>query len=71
VSSENILPAGTKRASRAPRKFSTSQYDAPKPAAKQEGFVPEAVVKKDVMNDVTVYEIKWQVSRWLWLCMYM
>jgi len=60
VSSENILPAGAKRASRAPRKFSTSQYDAPKPAAKQEGFVPEAVVKKDVMNDVTVYEIKWQ-----------
>jgi len=66
VSSENILPAGVKRASRAPRKFSTSQYDAPKPAAKEEkvekeeSFVPVAVVKKDIMNGVTVYEIKWQ-----------
>ena len=60
VSSENILPSGSKRQSRAPRKFSTSAYDPPKPAPKEESYIPEAVRKMDIMNGHIVFEIKWK-----------
>lgn len=60
VSEKNILPSGSKRVRAAPSKFRTSEYDLPKPHAKEESFIPEAIRKKDTMNGVTVYEIKWE-----------
>ena len=58
VSEENILPRGSKRVSRAPRKFRDSELANPAP--KEEVYIPEAVRKKDTMNGHTVYQIKWQ-----------
>lgn len=60
MSEENILPRGSKRVSRAPKKFRDSEFELPKPLAKEEVYVPEAVRKKDTMNGHTVYQIKWQ-----------
>ena len=58
IAQVNILPRESKRTSKAPIKFRAS-IGPDVPAPKEQAFVPEAVRKKDKMNGVTVYEIKW------------
>ena len=61
VSTDNILPSGSKRAVRPPTRYRSSiSATASAGKGKEQTYVPEAVLKKDEVGGVVVYEIKWQ-----------